>query len=79
MSTPDPRRVADDAISVAAHLEGELEEALAEHRLTRASFLVLDVLEQARSRRSASATSSPRSGAPRARSRSGSAGSSARR
>jgi DNA-binding MarR family transcriptional regulator len=47
MSTPDPRRVADDAISVAAHLEGELEEALAEHRLTRASFLVLDALEQA--------------------------------
>jgi DNA-binding MarR family transcriptional regulator len=47
MSSPDPRRVADDAISVAAHLEGELEEALAEHRLTRASFLVLDALEQA--------------------------------
>jgi DNA-binding MarR family transcriptional regulator len=47
MATPDPRRVADDAISVAAHLEAELEEALAEHRLTRASFLVLDALEEA--------------------------------
>src|SRR3954466_15914693 len=47
MSTPDPRRVADDVISVAAHLESELEEALAEHRLTRPSFLVLDALERA--------------------------------
>jgi DNA-binding MarR family transcriptional regulator len=37
----------DTTISVAAHLEGELEEALAEHRLTRPSFLVLDALEQA--------------------------------
>lgn len=40
-------QVADAAISVAAHLEAELEEALAEHRLTRASFLVLDALERA--------------------------------
>jgi DNA-binding MarR family transcriptional regulator len=47
MSAPDPRRVADDAISVAAHLEAELEEALAEHHLTRASFLVLDALDRA--------------------------------
>jgi DNA-binding MarR family transcriptional regulator len=39
--------VADTAISVAAHLEAELEEALAEHRLTRPSFLVLDALERA--------------------------------
>ena len=39
--------LADTAISVAAHLEGELEEALAEHRLTRPSFLVLDALERA--------------------------------
>ena len=39
--------LADTAISVAAHLEAELEEALAEHRLTRASFLVLDALERA--------------------------------
>jgi DNA-binding MarR family transcriptional regulator len=37
----------DGVISVAAHLEGELEEALAEHRLTRPSFLVLDALERA--------------------------------
>src|SRR5476651_1795150 len=37
----------DTAISVAAHLEAELEEALAEHRLTRPSFLVLDALEHA--------------------------------
>jgi DNA-binding MarR family transcriptional regulator len=39
--------LADATISVAAHLEAELEEALAEHRLTRASFLVLDALERA--------------------------------
>jgi DNA-binding MarR family transcriptional regulator len=39
--------LADTAISVAAHLEAELEEALAEHRLTRPSFLVLDALEHA--------------------------------
>src|ERR1700689_2656356 len=37
----------DTMISVAAHIEGELEEALAEHRLTRSSFLVLDGLERA--------------------------------
>ncbi|MDQ6728817.1 MAG: PDZ domain-containing protein [Actinomycetota bacterium] len=42
-----PTHVADTAISVAAHLESELEEALAEHRLTRASFLVLDALDRA--------------------------------
>ena len=39
--------LADTTISVAAHLESELEEALAEHRLTRPSFLVLDALERA--------------------------------
>jgi DNA-binding MarR family transcriptional regulator len=39
--------LADTTISVAAHLEAELEEALAEHRLTRPSFLVLDALERA--------------------------------
>jgi DNA-binding MarR family transcriptional regulator len=43
----DPAHLADTAISVAAHLEAELEEALAEHRLSRASFLVLDALERA--------------------------------
>lgn len=43
----DPIRLADTTISVAAHIEAELEEALAEHRLTRASFLVLDELERA--------------------------------
>jgi DNA-binding MarR family transcriptional regulator len=39
--------LADTTISVAAHLEAELEEALAEHRLTRPSFLVLDALDRA--------------------------------
>ncbi|MEA2212641.1 MAG: hypothetical protein QOF83_2589 [Solirubrobacteraceae bacterium] len=39
--------LADTTISVAAHLESELEEALAEHRLTRPSFLVLDALDRA--------------------------------
>src|ERR1700752_1474267 len=42
-----PRELADTLVSVAAHVEGELEEALAEHRLTRPSFQVLDALEQA--------------------------------
>lgn len=44
---PNHRELVDTMISVAAHLEGELEEALAEHRLTRPSFLVLDALERA--------------------------------
>jgi DNA-binding MarR family transcriptional regulator len=43
----NPGELADTVISVAAHLEAELEEALAEHRLTRPSFLVLDALEHA--------------------------------
>ncbi len=43
----NPVALADTVISVAAHLEAELEEALAEHRLTRPSFLVLDALEGA--------------------------------
>jgi DNA-binding MarR family transcriptional regulator len=43
----DHTSLADTAISVAAHLEAELEEALAEHRLTRPSFLVLEALERA--------------------------------
>src|SRR3954453_14413370 len=43
----NPSDLAETAISVAAHIEAELEEALAEHRLTRASFLVLDALERA--------------------------------
>ena len=43
----DPIHVADTVISVAAHLEAELEEALSEHRLSRASYLVLDALERA--------------------------------
>ncbi|HEX8976680.1 MAG TPA: MarR family transcriptional regulator [Solirubrobacteraceae bacterium] len=48
MSTDvDYTSLADTAISVAAHLEAELEEALAEHRLTRPSFLVLDALDRA--------------------------------
>jgi DNA-binding MarR family transcriptional regulator len=37
----------DATIGVAAHLEAELEEALAEHRLSRGSFLVLAALEHA--------------------------------
>jgi len=44
-------QLADVTISVAAHLESELEEALAEHRLTRPSFLVLDALDRARDAR----------------------------
>jgi DNA-binding MarR family transcriptional regulator len=50
MSSQDhlnPSGLADTVISVAAHVEAELEEALAEHRLTRPSFLVLDALERA--------------------------------
>jgi DNA-binding MarR family transcriptional regulator len=43
----DHTSLADTAISVAAHLEAELEEALLEHRLTRPSFLVLDALDRA--------------------------------
>jgi DNA-binding MarR family transcriptional regulator len=43
--TPE-RQLADTVISVAAHVEAELEEALAEHRLSRPSFLVLDALER---------------------------------
>jgi DNA-binding MarR family transcriptional regulator len=43
----DPREVADTLVSVAAHVESELEEALAEHRLTRPSFQVLDALDNA--------------------------------
>jgi DNA-binding MarR family transcriptional regulator len=43
----DHTSLADTAISVAAHLESELEEALAEHRLTRPSFIVLDALDRA--------------------------------
>src|ERR1700744_6231246 len=41
------RELTAAVISVAAHVEGELEEALAEHRLSRPSFLVLDALERA--------------------------------
>jgi DNA-binding MarR family transcriptional regulator len=41
------RELADRVISVAAHVESELEEALAEHRLSRPSFLVLDALDRA--------------------------------
>ncbi|HEY5428310.1 MAG TPA: PDZ domain-containing protein [Solirubrobacteraceae bacterium] len=42
----NPGELVDTVISVAAHVESELEEALAEHRLTRPSFLVLDALER---------------------------------
>lgn len=47
MKNIDPQEVADTLISVAAHMEGELAEALAEHRLSRPSFQVLDALERA--------------------------------
>ncbi len=36
----------DTMISVAAHLESELEEALSPHRISRSSYLVLDLLER---------------------------------
>ncbi len=42
-----PNELLDATIGVAAHLEAELEEALAEHRLSRASYLVLAALERA--------------------------------
>ena len=48
-TTTSERQLADMVISVAAHVESELEEALAEHRLSRPSFLVLDALERAAS------------------------------
>jgi DNA-binding MarR family transcriptional regulator len=49
MSSEDAnaRELADTLVSVAAYVEGELEEALAEHRLSRPSFEVLDALERA--------------------------------
>jgi DNA-binding MarR family transcriptional regulator len=46
-TTVKPSELADTTISVAAHLESELDEALASHRLTRPSYLVLDALERA--------------------------------
>lgn len=46
-STFSPEELADTVIGVGAHLEVELEEALAEHGVTRPSFLVLEALERA--------------------------------
>lgn len=46
-SADTERGLVDSLISVAAHMDDELEEALAEHRLSRPSFLVLDALERA--------------------------------
>jgi DNA-binding MarR family transcriptional regulator len=43
----DAHALLDATIGVAAHLESELEEALAEHRLSRASYQVLAALEAA--------------------------------
>jgi DNA-binding MarR family transcriptional regulator len=43
-----PASLIDGVLSVAAHLEPELDEALAEHRLTRPSFQVLSALLGAR-------------------------------
>jgi DNA-binding MarR family transcriptional regulator len=47
----DPTALVDDVIRAAAHLEPELEEALAEHGLTRPSYLVLTTLLDAPERR----------------------------
>jgi DNA-binding MarR family transcriptional regulator len=44
---PDPTTLVEGLISTAAHLEPELEEALAEHGLTRPSYLVLLALLRA--------------------------------
>ena len=41
---PDPSTVVDGVLAAAAHLEPELEEALAEHHLSRPSFQVLSAL-----------------------------------
>src|SRR5215210_3243397 len=43
----DATTLVDDLIRAAAHIEPELEEALAEHGLTRPSFLVLSALDAA--------------------------------
>src|SRR3954451_12378337 len=45
--TSDATTLVDDVIRGAAHLEPELEEALAEHGLTRASYLVLLAVREA--------------------------------
>jgi len=45
--SPDTTVLVDDVIRAAAHLEPELEEALAEHGLTRPSYLVLLALRDA--------------------------------
>src|SRR3954449_12769152 len=44
--TSDPTSLVDDVIRAAAHLEPELEEALAGHGLTRPSYLVLLALRE---------------------------------
>ena len=44
--TPAPTALVDDVIRAAVHLEPELEEALAEHGLTRPSYLVLLALRE---------------------------------
>jgi DNA-binding MarR family transcriptional regulator len=43
----DPAHLADATIAIAAHLDAELDEALAPHRLTRPSYLVLEALARA--------------------------------
>lgn len=47
MPDTTPTDLVETLIGVAAHVEAELEEALAAHRLSRGSFLVLDALERA--------------------------------
>jgi DNA-binding MarR family transcriptional regulator len=44
---PDPSTLVDGVLAAAAHLEPELEEALAEHHLSRPSFQVLSALHAA--------------------------------
>lgn len=51
MSKQTSAALVDDTIAAAAHLEPELEEALAEHGLTRPSFLVLLALHDAEGQR----------------------------
>jgi DNA-binding MarR family transcriptional regulator len=45
-TTPSARALADLTIGLGGHLVDELEEALADHGLTRTSFLVLDALDR---------------------------------
>ena len=52
----DPTALVDGVLAAATHLEPELEEALAEHHLSRPSFQVLSALLDADDRRSVTVT-----------------------